>query len=119
MKYVIKIAAMYCIAANIFFNLYPIRILSELDFSPSNQVQDHSIVICEQSPEFLARVGPSQKDTDFRPFKLITFGKLHTKASFNHFEFISLKKYIQQNELVFNLPRICFKFPLSEHTEEG
>jgi len=119
MKYWFKIISVVWIATILFFNLCQLRILSELEFAPANPVQDNSFVIYEQSTEYLARINHSQKDTDFRPIKLMSLGKLHTKSSLNQYKFISLKKYIQHNELVFNLPKICFKFPLSEHTEEG
>lgn len=29
------------------------------------------------------------------------------------------KSYVLHNDLCFNRPLICYKFPLSEHTEEG
>lgn len=35
------------------------------------------------------------------------------------FRLSTIKLYFQYNNLNFNVPFICYKFPLSEHTEEG
>ena len=119
MKQSLKIILTFCLIANLFLSLNPKRIIFELDLAPINPVKNYSFAAFEQSNVCFASVNHSQKDIDSRPQKLLTLGKLHTKSCFNHFEFLALKKYILQNELIFNLPFICYKFPLSEHTEEG
>jgi len=119
MKQSLKIILTFCLIANLFLSIYPKKIIMELDFAPVNPVKDHSFAIFKQSNECFVSVNSSEKNIDSRPQKLLTLGKLHTKSCFKHFEFLALKKYILQNELIFNLPQICYKFPLSEHTEEG
>jgi hypothetical protein len=34
-------------------------------------------------------------------------------------QYFVLKSYIQHNQLHFNIPIICFKFPVSQHTSDG
>lgn len=44
--------------------------------------------------------------------------RLGFKPNMRSFDFL-LQKYILCNDLDFNSPLICFKFPLSEHSEAG
>ncbi len=115
----LKIIFTFCLIASLFVSIYHPKNILELDLTPVNHINDHSFVVFNQSNEYFANINNSQKGIDSRPQKIMTLGKLHTQSCLNHFEFLILKKYNLQNELIFNLPFICYKFPLSEHTEEG
>jgi len=41
------------------------------------------------------------------------------KVNLVSFSFSKVKNFLQKEDIHFNLPLICYKFPLSEHTEAG
>jgi len=44
---------------------------------------------------------------------------IKVKPVIKSINFFEVQTYQRKNDLCFNLPLICYKFPLSEHTDEG
>jgi hypothetical protein len=61
----------------------------------------------------------SKLNDDWRPDKSIKLKGIVFKPKFISYSVPKIKTYFQYNNLDFNLPFICYKFPRSEHSEEG
>lgn len=105
-------------AAYFYLSFYPLKLLADLSLLSTNSVQNDSVALWEQANKYRSEFDLT-KLKDFRILKITNFGKCHFNPKLIPHNFLLLKNYIQYNELDFNLPLICYKFPLSEHTEEG
>jgi hypothetical protein len=118
MKQLPKITAVISMAAYFYLSLYPIKIFNDLNLDFTNSAQVDSFVVLEKTNGNLSGI-QFNKTSEFKVQKFTIFGKLFYKSNSKPHNVLLLKKYIQNNELLFNLPFVCYKFPLSEHTEEG
>jgi len=62
-------------------------------------------------------LGNSFKQTKFE--KLLSVRGVAFKPIISSHFYPKIRTYMQRNVLQYNLPYICYKFPLSEHTTEG
>lgn len=102
---------------------YPITFVSHraeavADFSKSNFE-----LLCEN------KLGGASCISDFRSGKIapakilspLAFKKHRTvyQSTAENLKAIRAAAFMRANHLTFNIPLICYKFPLSEHTQEG
>jgi len=118
MKTIFNISSIYFVAVHIYFSCFPAALLSEKKLTTIYADLYISSVDLAHCDEYLAE-GNILKIAETSVLKFTNSGKLQFKPSLKPREFLFWKKYIQSNELYFNLPLISYKFPLSEHTEEG
>jgi len=118
MKQLLKMTAVICLAAYFYFSFFPVKLLTDLNLLSTNSARKDSIAFWEQTNRYRSEFDLT-KLNDFRVLKIATFGQCYFNPKLIPYNFLLLKNYIQYNELDFNVPLICYKFPLSEHTEEG
>lgn len=118
MKQLLKITAVICMAAYFYLSFYPLKLLTNLNLLSTSSKKSDSFVFWEQANKYRSEFSLT-KFNDVRILKIAGFGRFYINPKLAPHNFLLLKKYIQNNELHFNLPLICYKFPLSEHSEEG
>lgn len=118
MKQLLKITAVICMAAYFYLSFYPMKLLTDLNLLSTNSVKSDPVVFWEQADKYRSEFNFT-KLNDFRILKVAGLGGFYINPKLIPHNFLLFKKYIQYNELHFNLPLTCYKFLLREYTEEG
>lgn len=118
MKQLPKITAVISMAASFYLSFNPVKIFNDLNLNLTNSAERDSFIVIEKADEYSSgRL--FNKTNENKVQKFTCFGKSFFKPNSKPHNVLILKKYIQNNEFHFNLPFVCYKFPLSEPTEEG
>ena len=94
------------------------NLLSNSDIKLPNLTQEISVILTEN----LTSILPGVKTKNLCSTQSSISAKINLLPVFgsgNFQKFVRNFTYKLHNDLTFNIPPICFKFPRSEHTEEG
>lgn len=118
MRNLLKIIAIFCLAACIQLISYPIEILMKLDLnSPDLSGEDQATFLEPIGNNFLyINIDKTSKLNIFPYFRFVINNVKPTLKSYN---LLSIKAYHKNSVLFIYHPCVCFKHPLSEYTSEG
>ncbi len=100
------------------FLFYPIRILNQVNAEFSVTADEIAIHMLDPSDVILSNSNPN-KINILKVERPLSTRSLNIRSYLISHLLPEVKTYFWHNDLHFNLPVICYKFPLSEHTEEG
>jgi hypothetical protein len=118
MNHFLKIIIVISLDAYCYSRFYSIKIFNALDLNPANLTARDSFVVLKKSNEHSSSLLFNKTDEN-KAQKFTSSGKLFYELNSNPQNFLLLKKYIQKNELLFNLFLIYDTFSLREHTGGG
>lgn len=116
-KWSSKIIAFCYIAIYFLSAIHPFQASDGWETSTIFAVSNQFLIALERNQDSTNGIA-SGTNQDFNLIKFTPVARLGIKPIVRSFDFL-LKKYIRYNELDYNRPLICFKFPLNEHTEAG
>lgn len=90
----------------------------DLSLLSTNFEESDSFIFFDQTKNTQFEINPLKLNV-FLVLKNHLINKSAIRENVNPVTFLVLRKYILDNDLHFNIPAICYKVPLSEHTEEG
>lgn len=118
MKHLFKILVLLVVAAYFHSTFNPIKQLIAIALNSQNSDEEESLLVITNATGYLSGIQLS-KTIEMKPIQSNYFSRQLLKLKSNSQTYLLRKEYNVNNLLQYNLPYICFKFPLSEHTEEG
>jgi len=118
MKNLLKIIAIFSVAAYCQLMFYPIETLLKLDLnSPDLSGEDQATFLEPTGNNFLyINIDKTSKLNIFPSFRFVINNVKPTVKSYN---LLSIKAYQKNSDLFVYHPCVCFKHPLSEYTSAG
>lgn len=118
MKNLLKIIAIFSVAAYFQLIFYSIETLMKLDLnSPNLSSEDQATFLEPTGNNFLyINIDKTSKLNIFPSFRFIIN---NVKANLKSYHLSCIESYQKNSDLFVHHPFICFKYPLSEFTSEG